>query len=67
MQLRLRQRYWDLRRTLAFKAKIFDWWWYMNRPYRGMLINRAGTWSYWHIPLGRWTIRIERKEIEATP
>lgn len=66
MRLRLRRRYHDLRRTLAYKAKQFDWWWYCNRPYRGVLMNRAGTWNYWHFTLGRWTIRIERKETGAT-
>lgn len=67
MRLRLRRRFHELLGTLAHKTRGFDWWWYTNRPYRGVLMTHCGTWSYWHMKLGRWTIRIERKEIEATP
>lgn len=67
MYLRWRGR-WTHLPSMAFTLKRrAELWWLRVRPYRGVLINRCGTWSYWHIALGRWTIRIERKEIEATP
>lgn len=53
----------DMAFTFKRRAEL---WWSRVRPYSGVLMSRCGTWSYWHFTLGRWTIRIERKETGAT-